>query len=263
MALSADEWTLWASNWVSNDVSEIDLATGEVRARFRTVTTPRGLYATPDGAKLYVAGFEHGEIQVFDLTSRQGRVIYRSGGSMRHLVGDPATGLMYGSDMARRNVVVVDTVTDDVTVLARVDRTPNTIDLSPDGRALYVSCRGRNNPETYLRPGPEWGSVVVIDTATGAYLDAIVGGNQTTGLDVSVDGTMLAYSDFLDDRVTVYRIPPFYVLAAGGGGRGRDHQRGRRHQCAARPGQGAAESRWRQDHRNEHRSPGQAGHRPG
>ncbi len=223
MALSPDEETLWASNWVSNDVSEIDLATGEVRERFRTVATPRGLYVTPDGSKLYVAGFEHGEIQVFDLATRRGQVIYRSGGAMRHLVGDPARGRMYASDMARAVVLVIDTDTNQVTELAAVDRVPNTIDLSPDGRVLFVSNRGRNNPETYYKPGPEWGSVVVLDTATGAYLDALVGGNQTTGLDVSPNGRLLAYSDFLDDRVTVYEIPPYEEMAAGGGGRWEAH----------------------------------------
>jgi DNA-binding beta-propeller fold protein YncE len=219
MVLSPDEQTLWASNWVSNDVSEIDLATGEVRRKLRTVTTPRGLYVTPDAAKLYVAGFASGEIQVFDLETGSGTVLYRSGGAMRHLVGSPDGSLVYASDMARDRILIVDTGTDAVTELGTVDRLPNTIDVSPDGRVLYVSNRGRNNPETYYKPGPEWGTVVALDTATGAYLDAIVGGNQTTGLDVSPDGSWLAYSDFLDDRVVIYRIPPLEELVAGGGGR--------------------------------------------
>ena len=224
MVLSPDERTLWASNWVSNNVSEIDLTTGEVRRKLRTVATPRGLYVTPDGAKLYVAGFNSGEIQVFDLGTGSGKVIHRTGGAMRHLVGSPDGSLVYASDMARAKVVVVDTATDEVTDLAEVDRTPNTIDLSPDGRVLYVSNRGRNNPETYYKPGPEWGTVVVVDAATGAYLDAIVGGNQTTGLDVSPDGTLLAYSDFMDDRIVIYRIPPYEELTAGQGGRWEEHQ---------------------------------------
>ena len=223
MLLSPDEQTLWASNWSSNDVSEIDLVTGEVRARMRTVTTPRGLYVTPDAAKLYVAGFENGDIEVIDLATREGEVIHRSGGAMRHLVGDPEAGLMYASDMSRHHVLVVDTATDEVSELADVDRMPNTIDISPDGRVLFVSNRGRNNPNGYVIPGPEWGTVVVIDTATGAYLDAVIGGNQTTGLDVSYDGTMLAFSDFLDNRVTVYRVPSYSVLVSGGGGRWEEH----------------------------------------
>lgn len=223
VALSPDEQTLYAANWVSNDVSEIDLTTGEVRRKLRTVTTPRGLYVAPDGGRLYVAGYEDGDIEVFDLATGQGDVIFTTGGAMRHLVGDPATGLLYASDMARAMVYVVDTSTNEVRELAATDRVPNTIDLSPDGRVLYVSNRGRNNPETYYKPGPEWGTVVVIDTASGAYLDAIVGGNQTTGLDVSADGTMVAFSDFLDNRASVYTIPSYDVLAAGGGGRYQAH----------------------------------------
>lgn len=223
MVLSPDENTLWASNWVSNNVSEFDLSTGEVTRRLSTVVTPRGLYATADGEQLYVAGFEDGEIEVFDIATGESEVIYRSGGSMRHLAGDPESGLLYASDMARSHVLVVDTATNEVEELAEVDKVPNTIDLSPDGKVLYVSNRGRNNPETYYKPGPEWGTVVAIDTATGGYLDAIIGGNQTTGLDVSPDGTMLAFSDFLDNRVTVYSIPPYEELVMGNGGRWEAH----------------------------------------
>ncbi|NNL98973.1 MAG: hypothetical protein HKO63_12295, partial [Acidimicrobiia bacterium] len=223
MVLSPDEQTLWASNWVSNDVSEIDLATGEVRRKLSTVRTPRGLFVTPDGAKLYVAGFASGQLQVFDLATGEGTVLHRTGGAMRHLVGSPDGSIVYGSEMALDTIVATDTATDEVTNLAVVDRLPNTIDVSPDGRLLFVSNRGRNNPETYYRPGPEWGTVVVLDAATGAYLDAIVGGNQTTGLDVSPDGTLLAFSDFLDDRIVIYRIPGYDQLLAGGGGRWEAH----------------------------------------
>ncbi len=55
------------------------------------------------------------------------------------------------------------------------------------------------------------------------YLDAVVGGNQTTGLDISPDGTRLAFSDFLDSRVSVYEIPPYERLESGGGGRWKAH----------------------------------------
>jgi len=219
MVLSPDEQTLWASNWVSNDVSEIDLTTGEVRRKLSTVRTPRGLFVTPDAAKLYVAGFASGELQVFDLVTGEGTVLHRTGGAMRHLVGSPDGSFVFASEMAQDTIFVIDTATDTVAELATVDRLPNTIDLSPDGRVLFVSNRGRNNPETYYRPGPEWGTVVAVDTATGAYLDAIVGGNQTTGLDVSRDGTLLAYSDFLDNRIVIYRIPTYEELLEGGGGR--------------------------------------------
>jgi YVTN family beta-propeller protein len=221
--LSPDESRLYAANWSSHDVSEFDLATGKVLRRIKTVSTPRGLFVTPDAKRMYVAGYENGEIQRIDLATGKGKVLLRTGGAMRHLVGDPDNGVVYADDMARDAVYTVDLATEKVAKLATTDRLPNTIDLAPGGRVLYVSNRGRNGA-SYYNPGPEWGSVVVIDTATGRTLDAIVGGNQTTGLDVSPDGRLLAYSDFLDNRVCVYRIPSHEVLAAGDGGRAQEHK---------------------------------------
>jgi DNA-binding beta-propeller fold protein YncE len=222
MALSADERTMYVANWVSNDVSEIDLTSGRVRRLLPTVRTPRGLYPTADGRRLYVAGYARGELASIDLATGRSTVLLHTGGAMRHLVADSVRGLLYADDMATDEVFVVDLRTSTVRKLAGTGHTPNTIDLSPDGRVLYVSDRGRNGSNYYL-PGPEWGSVLAIDTRTGRILDAIVGGNQPTGLDVSPDGRTLAYSDFLDDRMTLYAIPPYPTLAAGHGGRSRTY----------------------------------------
>jgi uncharacterized protein with von Willebrand factor type A (vWA) domain len=56
---------------------------------------------------------------------------------------------------------------------------------------------------------------LAIDTRTGAVLDAIAAGHQPTALDVRSD--LLVFSDFRDDRLQVYRIPPTEVLRAGPG----------------------------------------------
>jgi DNA-binding beta-propeller fold protein YncE len=223
MALSPDERTLYVANWVSSNISEIDLRKGRVRRLLKTVRTPRGLWPTPDGKRLYVAGFEDGELQRIDLATGKARTLLRTGGAMRHLVGDPKGRRLYADDMATNQAFVVDLATDRVRKLAITDNVPNTIDLTPDGRVLYVSNRGRNGASYYL-PGPEWGSVLAIDTASGKVLDAMVGGNQTTGLDVSADGRLLAFSDFLDNRIHVFAVPPHPKLAAGGGGRAAAHR---------------------------------------
>ncbi len=219
MALSPDGTRLWASNWISNDVSEFDLSTGEVIRRIPTVTTPRGLAVDAGATRLYVAGYDAGELEVVDLATGEGRIIHHSGGALRHLVADPSSGLVYASDMARDVILVIESATDRVTTLGTTDRLPNTIDVTPDGAILAVSNRGRNNPETYYLPGPEWGSVLLLDTADGRVLDAIVGGNQPTGLDISADGKWLAFSDFLDNRVTIVALPGVEELRAAGGGR--------------------------------------------
>jgi len=223
MALSPDEGTLYVANWVSSDVSEIDLRKGRVRRLLKTVRTPRGLWPTADGTRLYVAGFEGGELQRIDLASGKAKTLLHTGGAMRHLVGDREGERLYAGDMGTNEAFVVDLASERVRKLAATDNLPNTIDLTADGRVLYVSNRGRNGASYYL-PGPEWGSVLAIDTASGKVLDAIVGGNQTTGLDVSADGRLLAFSDFLDNRIHVYAVPSYPALAAGGGGRAVTHR---------------------------------------
>lgn len=223
MALSPDERTLYVSNWVSDDVSVIDLDKGETVKRIPTVTKPRGLYVTADGRRLYVAGYEKGAIQRINLRTGHKEVLVRTGSAMRHLVGDPRTKTLYASDMGEDAIFEVDMATGKVSKLAEVDDHPNTIQLGLNGRVLFVSCRGRNNPESYYLPGPEWGSVVLVDTRTGRLLDAVVGGNQTTGLDVSDDGNRLAFSDFLDGRIRTYAIPSYKTLINGNGGRVQEH----------------------------------------
>lgn len=138
---------------------------------------------------------------------------------MWHMVADESLGLLYVDDLETNEVYVVDLLTDEVSKLANTDQRPNSMDLSPDGKVLYVSNRGRDNTAGPSLPGPEWGTVLVFDTVTGKTLDAIVGGNQCTGLDVSPDGSLLAFSDFLDNRIRVYAIPAYEELVVGDGGR--------------------------------------------
>ena len=213
MVLSADEKTLYAANWVSNDVSEIDLASGKVRRRIPTVRTPRGLALTPDGTRLFVAGFDGGELQSIYLGTGKGPIVLRTGGAMRHLVVDTATNRLFADDMAEDATFVVDLATNIAKPFRATDSHPNSMDLTPDGRILFVSNRGRNG-DSYYNPGPEWGSVMAIDSTTGQLLDAVIGGNQPTGLDVSPDGRVLAFTDFLDNRVELYSIPGYDDLLA-------------------------------------------------
>ena len=223
MALSPDEKTLYAANWVSDDVSEIDLTLGTVRRRIPTVRTPRGLAVSPDGTRLYVAGFENGELARVTLATGTQQVLLRTGGALRHLVLDGANNRLYADDMGHDATFVHELSSDTVRPLAPTESHPNTIALTGSGRVLYVSNRGHNAAAGYNQFGPDWGSVLAIDTTNGAMLDAIVGGNQTTGLDVSPDGRLLAFTNFLDNRVELYAIPPLAALLAGGGGRGSRH----------------------------------------
>lgn len=223
VALAPDGKRLYAANWSGNDVSVISLVTGELLKRIPTAKTPRGLWPTADGRSLYVAGFDRGEIQRIDLETWEVRTLFKSGGAMRHLVADEKRGVLYASDMGKDAVWALDMATGGVRRFCTTDHKPNTIALSRDGRVLFISNRGENNPRSYYIPGHEWGSVLLYDTATGRPLDAVVGGNQCTALDVSRDGRTLVFSDFLDNRLRVYSVPAYPALRDGGGGRYRAH----------------------------------------
>lgn len=221
--LSPDEKTLYASNWSGDDVSEIDLATGKLVRRVRVSNTPRGMYATADGKYLYVGGFDSGYLDRIDLATGESTSIFKDGGALRHIVGDEKTGRLFISDMSKDLIWVHDMKTGKTTKFVDVDEKPNTIDLTPDGKMLFVSCRGENNPKSYYIPGPEWGSILVFDTSNGKPLDALIAGNQPTALDVSDDGKLLIFSDFLDNRLRVYEIPDYETFAKGKGGRYEAH----------------------------------------
>ncbi len=222
--LSPDEKTLYASNWSGDDISIIDLATGSLVKRIGVSDTPRGMYATDDGKYLYVAGFDSGDLDRIDLATYTRTTLFTDGGALRHIVADEKSGRLFISDMSKNLVWVHDMKSGVTAKFVDVDEKPNTIDLNPDGTMLFVSCRGANNAKSYYIPGPEWGSVLVFDATTGAPLDALIAGNQPTALDVSDDGTLLVFSDFLDNRLRVYEIPAYEKFAGGGGGRFEAHK---------------------------------------
>ena len=58
----------------------------------------------------------------------------------------------------------------------------------------------------------------LFDISNGRKLDAVVVGNQPTGLDISSDGTTFAFSNFLDSTVEIYKIPLYEELVLGNGG---------------------------------------------
>jgi DNA-binding beta-propeller fold protein YncE len=205
LALSPDEATLYVSNWNYDDVSAIDLASGEVR-RFPTVDTPRGLWPTPDGRWLYVAGYGAGDLARIDVATGKSKVLWSSGGALRALACDGHT--LYASDMHSARIYAHDLASGTTRALGRTDQNPNSIALSPDGKLLFASNRGPNGPGGYLTAGAKPGSVVVLDTATGERLESVSAGSQTTGLDVSEDGTLLAVTDFRDDTIRIWGIPP-------------------------------------------------------
>lgn len=210
LALNPVEKIVYASNWNSADISLVSIDTLAEVKKIKIGGVPRGMAFSADGKTMLAAIFGGksdsdgaGGTALVDLEKKKIARWIIKGGSHRHIVRlTNDTESFAISDMMRSKVYFV---ADDTKVAeTKVYNNPNTIALSPDGKYLYVSCRGRNNPKSYLLKGPDFGKLLVLDTATHAVVESIEGGNQPTGLAVSPDGKYIVLTDFLDHALRVY-----------------------------------------------------------
>jgi DNA-binding beta-propeller fold protein YncE len=208
LLVNHNESLVYLSHWASETVSEIDAETKEVLRTFRVSGIPRGLTFSPDRKTLIVAIYSLNALDSIDLATGEvtSRQYSHHEGAMRHLITDGRRGVHYVTNMLLGVVYAVSDRTGDVSRIYRVGSKPNTAEMTPDGRYLFVSCRGPNNPKTYLIEGPEYGKVYVIDLERQEVLGWIWGRDQTTGLDVSPDSRYLAFTDFKDNRLELYKI---------------------------------------------------------
>ncbi|MBE7440267.1 MAG: YncE family protein [Spirochaetales bacterium] len=203
---------VYASNWGSHDISVIDPASHKELRRIKTGGVPRGMLVMEDGT-LFAAQFggendTDGRGLLLQIDVESGRILNRYGrpGSKRHIARGKE--FVYVSDMSDASVDVFSRAENSIVNRIAVYSKPNTIVLSPDQKTLFVSCRGPNNPQSYLIKGHQMGRVYLIDTVSQAVTEYREGGNQPTGLDVSPDGLYLASSDFLDAAIRIYRVLP-------------------------------------------------------
>jgi DNA-binding beta-propeller fold protein YncE len=195
------------SNWISRDISVFDSQTKELLCRIPVGGTPRGMAFSPNGAVLYAAIFDEPVIALVDMT--QNKVtsryrLYEGEGAARHVICH--NGKLYVSDMYRGTVNILNASTGALLASRRIGPNINTIVLSPDGRRLFVSSRGRNNPRDYTKPGPELGAIYILKADDLSPEERIWGRNQPTGLAVSPDGKYMVFTDFLDANLELYMI---------------------------------------------------------
>lgn len=208
MALTPDQKLAFASNWESRDLSIIDTAKHEVIGKIKVSGVPRGMIVTNDGKYLYTCVFENGQMQKIDIAQRKvvKTIAFKGKGAKRHIVMDREKEIFYITDMYWGTVIIMSAKDDSIIKEIKVDQKLNTCKLTPDKKYLFVSSRGPNNRETYLKKGPKFGKIYVIDTEKMAIVDWLWGKNQPTGLDISPDGKYLAFSNFLDNEIEVYKI---------------------------------------------------------
>jgi len=208
IAQSPDGKITAVSNWISLDLSIFDSETKQLLRKIPVGGTPRGMAFSPDSNLIYTAIYDEPLVVVVNLTQNKITNRFRFGqgaGATRHIIYND--GKLYVSDMLRGTVNILDASTGALLRSARVGLNINTIILSPDGRYVFASSRGMNNPEDYTRPGPDFGAVYMLSAEDLSLQEKIWGRNQPTGLAVSPDGSKLVFTDFLDANLELYSLP--------------------------------------------------------
>ena len=193
------------SNWISRDISVFDSESKNLLRRIPVGGTPRGMAFSPDGKLLYTAIFDEPVIAVVDMTHNKVSARYRfyeGAGAARHVIY--RDNRLYVSDMYRGTVNILNASTGALLVSRRIGPNINTIVLSPDGKRIVASSRGRNNSEDYTKPGPDFGAVYLLKAEDLSLEERIWGRNQPTGLAVSPNGKYLVFTDFLDANLELY-----------------------------------------------------------
>src|SRR5438552_6754011 len=146
---------LYVTNEQSGDLSIIDVDAAKVVGTIPLGKRPRGIAASPDGAKLYVA-----------------------------LSGSPAAGpgvdekTLPPPDRSADGIGVVDVQTRKLVTVIKSGTDPEQVAVSRDGTRVFVA-------------NEDAGQLTVIDTASGNVVDMFKVGDEPEGVTLTPDGTQV------------------------------------------------------------------------
>lgn len=208
ISASPDGKLLAVSNWVSQDITFFSYPDYSYQGSIEIPGIPRGMVFSHDGRQLYAGNYSSGELHIVDSSSFKITSTIKAvrPGALRHLVLHPEKSLVYASDMYNHRIYCFDMEKKRLLAEVQVDKNPNTIALSPDGAWLFVSCRGPNDPDSYLNRSPRSGSLYTIRTSDLSAADIRTLGNQPTALAVHPSGSMLAVSNFMDNNLELFSL---------------------------------------------------------
>ncbi len=174
--------TLYVTNEISGDLSVIDIGIGRVVATIPLGKRPRGLRASPDGTRLYVAlsgspiagpgvdesklppADKHADgIGIVDLASRHLLKVLPGGSDPEQVDVSLDGRLLFVANEDVVQVSVIDAVSGEIVAALKVGGEPEGVNLRPDGQEVYVTSENDN-------------AVFVIDAKAPRVLRTIVVG---------------------------------------------------------------------------------------
>jgi len=192
--------TVGVVNWDYAQLALLDPAAGKASVAASFGGSLRGFAFA--GGTAYAVLFDTGKIVVSDASSWKPKATWTAGKAPRPVA--VLGGSVFVGDMGGAQVLVLG-ANGAVTRTVAVPSNPHEMAASSAAGLVAVASRGRNNPDDYQLPGPDFGRVTLLDVQ-GTVAGSVWGRNQPTGLAFSADGKYLAFTDFLDQNVELYRV---------------------------------------------------------
>jgi YVTN family beta-propeller protein len=203
LVLSHDGSRLFAANWGSRDVTELDTATGSVVRTLAAGDNPRGMAVTRSG-RLYIANFNGRSIDVYDGAAMQHHHRLDEVCRVpRHLVLSPDERYLYITCFTDSWLAVMDTASERIIHRVQVGRSPKADDVTADGRYVITADYGGN-------------SVTIVDTNDWSTRTADVPGlDAASGIVCGRTGMRFFVTGWYDDHlysVGIAGTAPHYAI---------------------------------------------------
>jgi len=160
--------TLYVSNQNADNVSVIDVATGELQATIHTNEKPLFITISPSGRQAFVTSAAAHSITVIDTQTNQVervlsiperalQLVFKPDGTRLYVVGEAGS--------ADSVIEVFDGLTLDRLAPIPTESSPYGIDVTPEGRQLFVPCAATNH-------------VMIFDTNDSHLVDVVTVGKN-------------------------------------------------------------------------------------
>jgi len=193
---------LYVANRRSDNLTAIDLGSGNKSGSVRTMRSPVDVAATPDGQSVCVVSSYYGGnyLEVVDTATNQiiATVDLKAYPEKPSDYGWPPPRMLIDGDGRKAyvtvpdagKVIVVDVAAGRLNASIGVGSRPTDLCLTADGRTLYVACQGA-------------GSIVAIDTAENRVVDTVYQGMSPWDVAFSRDGTRACITDSVSDVLSI------------------------------------------------------------
>lgn len=201
IARTSDGSSLYVANTFDDTLAIVNVLTGEVDSipvgRFPVIPA-----ISPDNARIYVSNGGDGTISVFDRQSLQPLATIQVHADARGIEVTPDGKVAYVGNVARGPIFVIDAERNQVaTTIALRSGTPYMIDITPNGRRVYVT-------DALIH------RTLVVDTALNAIVDRVVNGGQPFIPRLTPDGRYLYVPIFDQHLVEVADTVTNSVIAS-------------------------------------------------